>query len=180
MALAANDLRERAAAIELLVLDVDGVLTDGSLYYGPSGEALKRFNVKDGHAIVLAREAGVRTAILTARSSSIVEARARELGIAPVAQGARDKRVGLGALLSEVGLDAARVAYMGDDVNDLGPLSMVRLAAAPADACAEARAAAHYVAKASGGRGAVREFLELILMAKGSWNAIVEHSRTGR
>jgi len=161
--------RRRARAVELLVLDVDGVLTDGGLYYGAEGEQLKRFDVKDGHGLVLARLTGLRVAILTARRSAIVERRAAELGVAPVFQGQRDKAAGLTALLSEVGVPPERAGFVGDDVNDVPAMEKVGFAACPVDAVAEARAASHYVARAAGGRGAVREILELILKAQGRW-----------
>jgi 3-deoxy-D-manno-octulosonate 8-phosphate phosphatase (KDO 8-P phosphatase) len=170
MRLGPRQLRQRAREVELLVLDVDGVLTDGGLYYGAQGEALKRFDVKDGHGLVLAHLTGLRVAILTARRSAIVEKRAEELWIAPVMQGFRDKRAGLAALLEEANVPPERVGFMGDDVNDLPPMTAVRFAACPADAVAEVRRASHYVAKAKGGRGAVREVVELLLKAQGKWN----------
>jgi 3-deoxy-D-manno-octulosonate 8-phosphate phosphatase (KDO 8-P phosphatase) len=169
-------LLARARAVDLLVLDVDGVMTDGGLYYGPDGEALKRFDVKDGHRLVLARQAGLRAAILTARRSALVERRARELGLAPVCQGCRDKREGLRRLLEEAGVPAQRTAYMGDDLNDLPPMTMVRLAACPADACPEVRRAAHLVTRAPGGRGAVQEVVELLLRAQGKWETALRET----
>ncbi len=162
-----KQLLERARQIELVVLDVDGVLTDGGLYYGPEGEVLKRFDVKDGHGLVLARITGLRAAILTARRSKIVEVRGAELGISPISQGNKDKGAGLTQLLAEAKVAPERAAYIGDDLNDLAPLSMVHFRACPADAHPLVRAEAHYVAKASGGRGAVREIVELILDAQG-------------
>lgn len=161
---------ERAREVELLVLDVDGVLTDGGLFYGPEGEALKRFDVKDGHGLVMAHLVGLRAAILTARRSSIVERRAAELWLSPVSQGIKDKRAGLAALLAEAKVGPERVGYVGDDVNDLPPMREVRFAACPADARPEVRAAAHYLAEAPGGHGAVREIVEFILKAQGKWD----------
>ena len=171
-----GDLKARAREIELLVLDVDGVLTDGGLYYGPEGEALKRFNVQDGHGITLARKAGLAVAILTARTSQIVATRAGELGISPVFQGRKDKLQGLEELLDEARVDASRVAYMGDDLNDLGVLDRVRLPACPADACPEVRERAAIIASSAGGHGAVRELVEFILKAQGKWQPIVEQA----
>jgi|GEM_PF-26267 len=171
-----GDLKARAREIELLVLDVDGVLTDGGLYYGPEGEALKRFNVQDGHGITLARKAGLAVAILTARTSQIVATRAGELGISPVFQGRKDKLQGLEELLDEARVDASRVAYMGDDLNDLGVLNRVRLSACPADACPEVRERAAIIASSAGGHGAVRELVEFILKAQGKWQPIVEQA----
>lgn len=170
----AGVLQERARAIELLILDVDGVLTDGGLYYGSEGEAFKRFHVQDGHGIVLAQKVGLQIAILTARTSQIVEYRSRELGIETVFQGRKDKMAGFEALLGEVGIDASRVAYMGDDINDLNALRRARLSACPADACPEVRERVDIVVSSTGGNGAVREFIEFILKAQGKWASIVE------
>lgn len=167
------DLAARAKDIDLLVLDVDGVLTDGGLYYGAEGEQLKRFDVKDGHGLVLAHLAGLRAAILTARRSAIVEKRAAELFIDPVLQGRRDKQAGLAELLARAKVPAERCAYVGDDLNDLPALTQVRLAACPADAVEEVRGRCHFVAAAPGGRGAVREILEVILRAQGKWDGLV-------
>jgi len=168
--MAREEVELRARDVELLVMDVDGVLTDGGLWYGPDGEMFKRFDVKDGHGLVLARLVGLRAAILTARRSKIVEIRARELGLSPVSQGNRDKRAGLFKLLEEAGLPASRAAYVGDDLNDLAPMEEVHLAACPSDACPEARAMAHFVSSAPGGHGAVREIIELLLKAQGKWD----------
>lgn len=171
------ELDERAARCELLVFDVDGVLTDGGLLYGPSGEALKRFDVKDGHGLVMARLMGLRCAILTARTSEIVQRRASELGLAAVRQGQKDKRTGFNSLLADLQVQPDKSAYMGDDVNDLGPLALAGLPACPADAVAEVRQAASFVAQSPGGRGAVRELIELVLKAKGLWEDALERMR---
>ena len=128
------DADSRAARIRLMVLDVDGVLTDGRLYFGPQGEALKAFDVRDGHGIKLLMAGGIEVAILTARRSDIVTARMRELGVARVLQGQSDKRAALAALLAELGLAAEQCGYMGDDLPDLGALQLAGFAAAPADA----------------------------------------------
>ncbi|MBI5542267.1 MAG: HAD hydrolase family protein [Deltaproteobacteria bacterium] len=165
----ASRMRELARQVDLLVLDVDGVLTDGGLYYGAEGEALKRFDVKDGHGLVLAHLVGLRAAILTARRSAIVEKRASELRISPVLQGFRDKKAGLLELLAMTKVRASRVGYVGDDINDLPAMSLVGFRACPSDAAAEVRRACHFVAKAGGGRGAVREIVELLLKAQGKW-----------
>jgi 3-deoxy-D-manno-octulosonate 8-phosphate phosphatase (KDO 8-P phosphatase) len=164
-----DELWERAARVQLVVLDVDGVLTDGGLWYGPEGEALKRFDVKDGHALVLARLVGLRCALLTARTSRIVEVRAQELGLAAVRQGTRDKGTGLRELASQLAVPLEACAYMGDDLNDLPPISQVGLSACPADAVSEVRQAVHFVAHSAGGRGAVRELIELCLKASNRW-----------
>jgi 3-deoxy-D-manno-octulosonate 8-phosphate phosphatase (KDO 8-P phosphatase) len=163
--------RARAARVRLAVFDVDGVLTDGTLTYGPQGEALKTFSVHDGHGIVLLREAGVTCAILSARDSDIVRARMRDLRVPHVLQGERDKRSGFERLLGLTGVAADEVAYIGDDVNDLPVLDLVGLSACPADAAPEVRTRVHLVCTRPGGRGAVRELCELILKARGSWPA---------
>lgn len=169
-----KQLTARAAAVELLVFDVDGVLTDGGLYYGPSGEMMKRFDVRDGHGLVMARLVGLKTAVLTARSSQIVEARGKELGCVEVLQGKKNKRRALLELLDKLHLDASLCAYMGDDVNDLGPLAVCGLACCPADAAAEVRAKCAFVSSYPGGRGAARELVELCLKSRGSWDQALE------
>jgi 3-deoxy-D-manno-octulosonate 8-phosphate phosphatase (KDO 8-P phosphatase) len=170
----ADSAAERAARIKLLVFDVDGVMTDGGLYYGPQGEVLKRFDVKDGHSLVLARLTGLPAAILTARTSQIVEARAAELKLAKVMQGKKDKAPALIEMCKELGLEPADCAYMGDDVNDLAPMKLVGLSSCPADAAPEVRAAVHFVAPSNGGRGAVRDLTELVLKATGRWDKALE------
>lgn len=169
-----DELRRRAAQIELLVFDVDGVLTDGGLNYGPDGELFKRFDVKDGMGIVMARLVGLPSAILTARTSKIVEVRARELGIPTVFQGRKDKTQGLLDLLAQTGTSPSRCAYMGDDVNDLGPMGIVALSACPSDAVSEVRKHASYVAHLPGGRGAARELIDLCLQASDRWLKALE------
>jgi 3-deoxy-D-manno-octulosonate 8-phosphate phosphatase (KDO 8-P phosphatase) len=172
-----DELTERAGRVRLLVFDVDGVLTDGGLYYGDGGEVMKRFDVKDGHGLVMARLAGLRTAILTARTSSIVEVRGRELGVAAVLQGRKDKAVGFRELLAQLEVSPEECAYMGDDLNDLGALGLAGLSACPADAAPEVRQAVHYVARSRGGHGAARELVELCLRASGRWEATVQHMK---
>jgi len=167
----------RAAKVKLVVFDVDGVLTDGGLVYGPEGEVAKRFDVKDGHAMVLARLTGLPVALLTARTSKIVEHRAAELKLARVSQGRKEKGPALAELCAELGVASADCAYMGDDLNDLAPMALAGLAACPADAVAEARAAAHFVATRTGGHGAARELLELVLKATGRWPAVLERMK---
>ena len=162
-------MQERARAVQLLVLDVDGVLTDGGLYYGEHGEALKRFDVKDSHGLVMARLVGLPAAILTARTSKIVEVRGKELGLAVILQGQKEKASGLSRILHQVGVTPEACAYMGDDLNDLAPMAMVGLSACPSDAVPEVRARAHLIAQSPGGKGAVRELVELCLRASGRW-----------
>ncbi len=161
----AKALLGRAARIRLVLLDVDGVLTDGRLYYGPDGEALKAFDVKDGHGIVLARE-HVDFGVISGRPGKASQRRLEELRFKHLVFGERDKLEGY-ARLAHLGLADEEVAYMGDDVNDVPLLERVGLAACPSDARPEAKAVAHFVARAPGGRGAVRELCDLILRAKG-------------
>lgn len=168
-----DELQARARAVELLVLDVDGVLTDGGLYYGEHGEALKRFDVKDGHGLVMARLAGLRTAILTARTSKIVEVRGKELGFALILQGRKEKSSGLGEILHTLEVQPKACAYMGDDLNDLAPMGLVGLPACPADAVPEVRRQALFVSQSPGGKGAVRELVELCLRASGRWEQAI-------
>ncbi len=168
---------ERAKAIKAIVFDVDGVLTDGGLFYGPTGEVMKRFDVKDGHAMVLARLTGLPIALLTARSSTIVEVRAQELKLAKVYQGRREKGPAFEELCAELGFPLLEVAYMGDDVNDLPPLKRAGLSACPADAVPEVREAVHFVSSRTGGHGAARELIELVLRATGRWEQALEHAR---
>src|SRR5215475_12696522 len=154
-------LRQRCAAVELLVLDVDGVLTDGGIVYGALGREanleVKAFHVRDGSGLKLWHLAGKRSAVITGRSSPLVEVRAAELGVGRVIQGAADKGTALRQLLGETGTPPQAVCCIGDDVPDVPAMRQAGLAVAVADACAEARAAAHYITRAAGGRGAVRE-----------------------
>ncbi len=158
-------LLARAARVRLVLLDVDGVLTDGRLYYGPDGEALKAFDVKDGHGIVLLRDR-LDFGVISGRPGKATQRRLEELRFKHVIFGQLDKLAGY-ATLAHLGLADDQVAYMGDDVNDLPLLRKVGLAAAPADARPEVRAEVHFVTRGGGGRGAVRELCDLILQAKG-------------
>ena len=166
---------ERCRRLRLVLSDVDGVLTDGRVWLLPSGEELKAFHIRDGLGIVLAQKAGLRVGLLSGRSSPAVEARARELGLSIVRQGLADKAAALRELLAAEGLDATQVAFMGDDVNDLGVMAEVALTAAPADAPFEVRAAAFMITQAAGGQGCFREFLEAILRARGDWDRLLEN-----
>jgi len=159
----------RAARIRLLVLDVDGVLTDGGLVYGPSGEDTKRFHVHDGLALVAARKAGLQVAVLSSRASAAVTRRMAELGVAEVHQGVADKAPALEALRERLGLKAAEVAMMGDDLPDLAAMGRAGLALAPANAVAEVKRAADWVARRRAGEGAVREAVEMLLKARRAW-----------
>ena len=170
-------LRQRARRVRALVLDVDGVLTDGRLYYGADGEALKVFDVRDGLGIRLLQKAGVRIAILSSRQSPAVAARARELDIDTVLQGRPDKLAGLREIVARFELDAGQCALIGDDWPDLAPLAQVGLAATVADADPAVRAVAHWIAQAPGGRGAVRELAEFLLRAQGRFDALLAQAR---
>ena len=163
--------------LKLLVFDVDGVLTDGGLYYGHDGEAFKRFNVKDGHALVMARLTGLPSAVLTARTSKMVAIRGEELKLAAVLQGQKYKAPGLRTLCKSLGLEPTDCAYMGDDTNDLPPMELAGLSACPADAAIEVRQAADFVSKLDGGHGAVRDFVERVLKAQGRWQQALDAMR---
>jgi 3-deoxy-D-manno-octulosonate 8-phosphate phosphatase (KDO 8-P phosphatase) len=153
----------------LLILDVDGVLTDGRLVYGPAGEETKVFYVRDGHAIVAARAAGLDVAVISGRSSPAVSRRLEDLGVREVHQGVRDKVALLPDLCSRRGVAPGDVAFMGDDLQDLPLLTRVGLALAPADAVHEVRRVAHWISRLPGGSGAVREAVEWLLKARGAW-----------
>lgn len=168
---------ERAESIKLLVLDVDGVLTDGSLYVGPDGlEQLKVFDSLDGHGIKLLQSTGVHCAIITGRKSTMVESRARELGIQHVFMAVKDKLAILKSLLNELGLSMKECAAMGDDWPDLSVISRVHLATAPAQAHAEILARAHFVTERRGGQGAVREVCDLILKSQGHYANLLKEA----
>ena len=173
------DLAARCASIELLVVDVDGVLTDGVIALDDRGVETKHFHVRDGSALNLWQKSGKRAAILSGRRAEAVDRRAAELGIAAamVIQGASEKGAPFRALVAATGLDARQVCYVGDDLADLPALDAAGLAACPADAAAEVRASAHLVAEARGGRGAVREVIEVILKQQGTWDTLVARFR---
>jgi 3-deoxy-D-manno-octulosonate 8-phosphate phosphatase (KDO 8-P phosphatase) len=170
---ASVDLAARCRPIELLVVDVDGVLTDGVIALDDHGVETKHFYVRDGSALNLWQKAGRRAAILSGRRAAAVDHRAAELGITTVIQGVTEKAAPFARLIAAFGLDAQQVCYMGDDLADLPVLAAAGLAACPADAAPEVRAAAHLVAGAPGGRGAVREVVEVILRHQGAWDALV-------
>ena len=172
-----DSLSERAARIELLLLDVDGVLTDGSIVYADDGAELKRFHVRDGSGLKFWRQAGKRAAILSGRKSLAVDRRAAELGIDPVIQGRGEKLPAFEELLAATGLRPEQVCAIGDDVPDLPVLSRCGLAVAVADACAEVRHAADYTTVTAGGRGAVRDAIEWLMKLQGSWDAVVAKYR---
>ena len=161
--------REKARRVRWLVLDVDGVLTDGRIVLDGGDGEWKAFDVRDGHRIVMAAREGIRTMFLTGRTSAVVERRAAELGVHRVVQGARDKGAALEALLREEGIAAEETAYLGDDLVDLPAMRRAGLAGAVGDAVPEVLEAADWVSAAPGGRGAVREFVEFLLAAQGRW-----------
>ena len=161
-----QEIYERARNIRVAIFDVDGVLTEGTLYYLPSGEEAKAFNVLDGHGMKMLQESGVKLAIISSRSSPCVEERARSLGIDLVYQGAGDKLAAFDSLLGRCGLAADACSFIGDDDADLPVMQRCGFAASVPDAPAHVRWAAHYVTRARGGRGAARELCELILHAQ--------------
>jgi 3-deoxy-D-manno-octulosonate 8-phosphate phosphatase (KDO 8-P phosphatase) len=166
------ELAIRARRLRLLLFDVDGVLTDGSILLDADGRESKRFSIRDGTALVWARQAGLLTGVLSARSAAATTERARQLGMAVVRQQATDKAVAFAEILAEHGLVAEDVAYMGDDLMDLPVLRLAGVSAAPADAADPVRARVDFVSRLPGGGGAVREFIEAVLLAQDRWAAI--------
>ena len=162
----ALSLVERARRVKLLAMDVDGVMTDGGMYYGANGEELKKFNTRDGQGIALLHQAGIRTAILTREDTPIVLRRGAKLNVGKTLVGVQDKLAALREVLEENQLTLEATAYIGDDEHDVEVLRQVGLAVAVADATSRARAAAHHITAARGGEGAVRELCELILEAQ--------------
>jgi 3-deoxy-D-manno-octulosonate 8-phosphate phosphatase (KDO 8-P phosphatase) len=165
------DIAARAARVRLLLFDVDGVLTDGRILLDWEGREAKQYHIRDGTGIVLARQAGLLTGVLSARSSASTMERARQLGMHIVRQGAQDKLEAYQDILREHRLRDEDIAYMGDDVLDLPVLRRVGLASAPADAAPEVREHVHWVSAYAGGAGAARELAELVLRAAGLWDA---------
>lgn len=157
---------ERAAGIKLVIMDVDGTLTDGAMYYSTRGEELKRFSTRDGMGVTLLRKAGIATAIITSENTEIVLRRAQKLGITEVVMGSHDKTTTFHDICRRHGLDAESIAYIGDDVNDLHVMQLCGLSGCPSDAVAAIRNVAHVVCSLPGGNGAVREFAEFILTAQ--------------
>lgn len=166
-------LTERARTIELVLSDVDGVLTDGGIVFDNQGIETKRFHIRDGLGIRLWQRAGHRFGLLTGRTSHVVQVRAAELGIDLVRQGFEDKMPVVTAILRELRLAPQQVCYIGDDLPDLPVLRHVGLGVAVADAAAELRAAAHHTTTARGGEGAVRELIETLLKAQGRWDDLI-------
>jgi len=165
-------LRRTLQQLELLVLDVDGVLTDGGLWFDAEGQLIKRFDVRDGLGIRLLQQAGIQIAFLSGGRGGATEVRARQLGITHCLVGIKDKPAALTALQAELGVTAAGTAFVGDDLNDLAVRPVVKLLLAPADACGPVRRAADLVLQHKGGHGAVRELAEGILQARGRWSSL--------
>jgi 3-deoxy-D-manno-octulosonate 8-phosphate phosphatase (KDO 8-P phosphatase) len=168
------ELTKKAKQTRMIMIDVDGVLTDGRILYSSDGVEIEAFHVRDGVGLRAAHRAGLLTALLTGRVSSAVARRAKELGISEIHQGIPDKVEIYETLLRRHGLSDEAVAYVGDDLNDLPLLARAGLSAAPADAAEEVKAKVAYVTQRGGGRGAVREVIELILKAQGRWEQVIE------
>lgn len=170
-----NDtLRKRAQAIKLVAFDIDGVMTDGRLYYTDFGNEIKAFNVKDGIALNWLRATGVDVAIITGRTSELVKKRASDLKIDKLIQGREDKVVALKEMIAPLGITPDQVAYMGDDLPDLGAIRFAGIGVAVADALPLVRQHADLTMTRAGGDGAVREFCEWLMNAQGTWDRIVE------
>ena len=167
------ELLLRAQDVRVVFLDVDGVLTDGGLYFSESGETLKRFNTLDGHGLKLLLQAGITPAVVTGRDSAPLRLRLQALGIEHAVFGTEDKRPAAEGILANLGLDWSQAAAMGDDWPDLPMMRRSAFACAPIHAQAEVLAAAHYVTRARGGNGAVRELCDLLLIASGRYAALL-------
>ena len=170
-----NDVERRAARVKLLLLDCDGVLTDGRITLLEAGGEQKSFHTRDGHGLVLLHRAGLRSGIISGRTSAVVALRAADLGIAYVRQGALNKLEVFEELLKEAGTETSEVAFVGDDVVDIPLMRRSGLAVAVADATQDTLDAAHYVTRLPGGFGAVREVCELILKAQGRWDELMKN-----
>jgi 3-deoxy-D-manno-octulosonate 8-phosphate phosphatase (KDO 8-P phosphatase) len=173
MSVTREQLEARARSLRLLLLDVDGVLTNGTVAIAGNGEEWKAFSIRDGAAIVWAQRAGLEVGLLSGRASAATLRRAKELNIELVLQGDVDKRAAYLKLVTAKGLKDDQIAYMGDDLLDLPVLRRVGLSAAPHDACEDVRQRVHYVTSAHAGHGAVREFIELILRGRGRWDTLI-------
>lgn len=167
------EIERRAAGIKLLLMDCDGVLTDGRITLLENGDEEKSFHTRDGHGLVLLHRAGLQSGIISGRTSTLVKRRASELGIKHLRQGTWNKVKDFEELLVEAGVDEKQVAFIGDDVTDIPLMQRVELAVAVADAVEETRGVAHYVTQFQGGFGAVREVCELILKSQGRWSELM-------
>src|SRR5215217_4353579 len=169
-----SEVQRRAARIKLLLMDCDGVLTDGRIWLFENGEEQKGFHTRDGLGIDLLHRAGLRSGIISGRTSSAVETRARTLGMSFIVQGHENKVQAFADVLAQAGVANSEVAYVGDDLNDIPLIVQSGLGVAVADAALETRERAHYVTKAPGGFGAVREVIELILKSQGRWDDLIK------
>jgi 3-deoxy-D-manno-octulosonate 8-phosphate phosphatase (KDO 8-P phosphatase) len=167
-------VQAKASSVRLLLFDVDGVLTDGAVLMHSDGSESKTFHIRDGAALVWAQRAGLSVGLLSARTSGATAQRAAQLGIRIVSQGVAHKAAAYESILRQAGLEDSAVAFMGDDLLDLPVLARVGLSAAPADGAPEVRARVDWVSPSGGGRGAVRELIELVLRAQGRWDEVVQ------
>ena len=165
-----QDILEKASKIQLVIFDVDGVLTDGSLFYGDDGQEYKAFNSKDGHGMVMLRNSGLKIGIITGRTSNVVKIRMESLGIKHVYQGQKDKIPAYEQLKAELGLDDEQIAYVGDDIVDLPVMLRVGLSIAVADSHELVCEKADWTTRAAGGRGAAREVCELLMRGNGTYD----------
>ena len=170
-----EDVLQRAGRIKLLLMDCDGVLTDGRLWLTEDYDEQKTFHARDGQGISLMHRAGLRTGIISGRKSSAVDRRAHDLKMSFVHQYAKDKIAALEQIIAEAKVAVDECAFIGDDLADIAPMRRVGLAVAVADAVVETKEAAHYVTSLNGGKGAVREVCELILKAQGRWQDLMKH-----
>ena len=165
---------EKAVDIRMLVLDVDGVMTAGQIFLNDAGEQTKTFHVRDGHGIKMVQRAGVEVAIITGRTSKVVEHRAKELGIQRIIQGSLRKNESIALLSEQTGIPLSACAYMGDDVVDLPAMQLCALTMAPSDAHAGVLQAVDWVAGFAGGQGAIRQACEGLILGKGAWQAVMQ------
>lgn len=173
-------LEARLKRVKLLATDLDGVLTDGTIFYGDHGDEIKGFHIQDGQGMVLAKRARIRTAIITGRKSRVNERRAKDLKVDRLVQDCHDKGRIFSKLIAKYGLQPDEAAYIGDDVLDLPPLRQAGLAVAVQNAVDEVKTAAHYVTRRPGGQGAVREVIDMILRAQGLWAAAADPAGPSR
>ena len=172
---ASAELERRAARIKLLLMDCDGVLTDGRIWLLEGDDEQKSFNTRDGLGLYLLHKAGLQSGIISGRTSKAVELRARGLGMEFVYQDCLDKMKAFEEILAKAGVIESQVAYVGDDLTDIPLIKRVGLGVAVGDAAPETQSVAHYVTKAVGGKGAIREMVESILKSQGRWSDIVSH-----
>ncbi len=173
MILPIHQIESRSRRVRLLLLDVDGTMTDGTVIMGGDGGEAKAFSIRDGAAIVWAQRCGLPVGLMTGRPSEATNRRAAELGVEIVANAGSDKQETFDQILRDRGLADNEVAYMGDDLLDLTVLRRAGLSAAPADAAEEVKSAVHWMSRYPGGRGAIREFIEILLKGRGRWDALV-------